>query len=811
MRLIKCYVENFGILHARSFNFKDGLNLFLDDNSAGKTTLSVFIKAMLYGIGDTRKTSIDENERKKYMPWQGGMYGGSLSFSLGSARYRIERSFGTRASDDTFVLYDEDKSRVSSDFGDNIGEEIFGIDRDGFERTIFLSEKTLSDKNENKSIAGKLSDLVGVDGDIGEFDNAIALLESKRRFYYKKGGSGEIARLKEAEREEALEYERACAAIDEARKKEAELLRLKCEIAEDEKRKLDLLEKIKNASQRKERAMYEKRYAEMKNELCEEEKKLASLRSFFREGIPSGEEIEYARESMRSSERLLLEMSSTPTLEKLTRLEGIFSDFTDKSEFQRMEKCAAEVEINNALIRQIDEEKDDASRKMQELFPTYVPKREQLVERATELEGRADEKTLLATCFGAFTVILFAILGTVANALLYLLMLPGAVLLSYGLYRFISLKERNTKTAKAFLEGIGENTVNPLTTLKKKLSDLDYYERLNEERLFEKKRLIGLNDALCDELDNFLIKFGITEGESYTERLGEARMMYAEYSALSSSQRGRENERASIIKRAEKERRDAEAFLSRFNTDTDAPFEEIRRHTSEYRLLEMAVSKLKSNCESFALTYGITGEEISGSEDSLDVSYTMEEIEELIHSKKREQALLENEYRELLSIGERRDEIKASRDLLKQDIREAESNLSYIQKCAEYLTEACDSITSKYIGKTKKYFEKYVETMTGKSGEDFSLDTSFTMMKSELGKTRQSASYSRGLKDLYALALRLGLVKSLYEKELPPLILDDPLIAFDDDNIERGKNLIRTLAKEHQILYFTCSKARSVN
>ena len=167
MRLIKCYIENFGLLHTTEFNFNKGLNCCISENGTGKTTLTAFIEAMLYGIGDTRRQALDENPRKKYNPWQGGKFGGSLTIESGKKRYTIERSFGLRPADDTFRLIETDTGKISYDFGEDIGEKLFGIDRDGFLRTVFLSEKNLQGKNDNKSISAKLSDLVGVDGDVG--------------------------------------------------------------------------------------------------------------------------------------------------------------------------------------------------------------------------------------------------------------------------------------------------------------------------------------------------------------------------------------------------------------------------------------------------------------------------------------------------------------------------------------------------------------------------------------------------------------------------------------------------------------------
>ena len=47
MKLIECYVENFGKISRQKFSFKDGLNCMTEDNGSGKTTLATFIKVML--------------------------------------------------------------------------------------------------------------------------------------------------------------------------------------------------------------------------------------------------------------------------------------------------------------------------------------------------------------------------------------------------------------------------------------------------------------------------------------------------------------------------------------------------------------------------------------------------------------------------------------------------------------------------------------------------------------------------------------------------------------------------------------------
>lgn len=196
MKLKRCYIDNFGKLSSREFNFSAGINTVKADNGYGKSTLAAFIKAMLYGLPDTKSQKLEENERRKFEPWQGGTWGGSLEFEFSGKNYRIERKFSKKASGDETKIFDTDTGKELFFNNGNVGEEIFGIDREGFERTVFLSEKSFSEKNENASIAAKLSDLSGVSFDMGAMRSALELLEEQRKFYHKQSGSGAIDDVK---------------------------------------------------------------------------------------------------------------------------------------------------------------------------------------------------------------------------------------------------------------------------------------------------------------------------------------------------------------------------------------------------------------------------------------------------------------------------------------------------------------------------------------------------------------------------------------------------------------------------------------
>ena len=91
MRLLRCHIENFGVLSGFDYEFESGLTVICRENGFGKSTLAAFLKAMFYGLPRTGARTAANNERKRYEPWQGGKYGGFLEFSHGDTSYRVTR------------------------------------------------------------------------------------------------------------------------------------------------------------------------------------------------------------------------------------------------------------------------------------------------------------------------------------------------------------------------------------------------------------------------------------------------------------------------------------------------------------------------------------------------------------------------------------------------------------------------------------------------------------------------------------------------------------------------------------------------
>ena len=189
------YIEAFGILNSQLLRPDAGISCYVLGNGRGKTTLTYFIKAMLFGLDDSRR-SLPDNERMRFIPWDRDRAGGHLTVEFSGRLLRIERSFGRRASDDTLTVYDVKTERKTCELGEVPGTALLGIDKDGYEKTLFISERLLRQVGDNNTISGKLSSGADAVYAIDEYKRACSLLEGARKEIKHRGG-GELNQSKE--------------------------------------------------------------------------------------------------------------------------------------------------------------------------------------------------------------------------------------------------------------------------------------------------------------------------------------------------------------------------------------------------------------------------------------------------------------------------------------------------------------------------------------------------------------------------------------------------------------------------------------
>ena len=194
MIIKSCYIENFGTFSGKKFEFTPGLNVIKEDNGWGKSTLATFIKVMFFGM-EYKQGRKDLHERTKFLPWQGGNYGGYLIFVINDKEYKIVRSFGKKNTDDEFNLYNMANNKLSSDYSEMMGEELFGIDCDSFERSIFV---TLDGKSPamQDNINAKLNNLIDNTDDINNYEKAYGSLEKiAKEIKLSRGGGAKLGEV----------------------------------------------------------------------------------------------------------------------------------------------------------------------------------------------------------------------------------------------------------------------------------------------------------------------------------------------------------------------------------------------------------------------------------------------------------------------------------------------------------------------------------------------------------------------------------------------------------------------------------------
>ena len=187
MKLIECHIDNFGCLQNFDYRFRPGLNTLLAPNGFGKSTLAAFLKAMFYGFPRGSSRSLEKNPRKKFFPWQGGAFGGWLRFEAQGREFTLYRSFGTTPGNDSFRLLEG--SNPSSAYGADIGQILFGVDAESFDRCLYLPQQA-GDTFATGDIHARLAALVYNTDDVEHYENARKKLQERRMYYRHYRGSG---------------------------------------------------------------------------------------------------------------------------------------------------------------------------------------------------------------------------------------------------------------------------------------------------------------------------------------------------------------------------------------------------------------------------------------------------------------------------------------------------------------------------------------------------------------------------------------------------------------------------------------------
>lgn len=758
MRLVTCHVENFGKLSDLTVSFTDpsGINVFCEENGWGKSTLAAFIKVMFFGFDNAGKRSEIDNERKRFKPWQGGVYGGQITFEANGKTYVMSRVFGVKENQDEFVLRDVDTRLDSDDFSERIGEELFQIDSASFSRSIYISQLGC-ETAATDSIGAKIGNLTEHTDDLNHYELAEkkitdllnALSETRKTgLLYKQ--KGQIAQYEQ----EIKNGEMLDASMEE-------LLRLKEELrlsyAERKEEQNVLQDRLKAASEKKDLAVQNNEYRHLCAAVSDKKRVLQQKRAFFPGRIPAMEEIDRC-------------LQAADQLVGLEREQQIYqSGDEEKREWESLERMFSagvptphEIEEYHRKISEVQAAKPAAGKPF--LFVG----------------------ALLAAAGAAFCFVMLAA-GMVC-------LLAGAALIVFGIVKKALPKEvvEAAREVREFLEKYGvlgkdgeEADLyaygNALRTLE---SSLVQYERLGEKRRQYEAASRSYHEG-AGAVETFLTGLGMEMEPDLRAQLQTVKEALRDYIHA-----GREYEKAVEAK-------------DRFGAGMEN-FDAVGNAGGAY-----ASEVYASEADAGAVNANVTNAAPAYEEESLtEIQNRLRCISEELEGIQRNQMAYD---RQLEQMQEKRDGIAESEQQLvelREQFLQNKKRRNILKQTGHYLELAKISLTAKYTKPLKEGFDKYFRILTGMAADPYELDANLEIAVTEQGMPRKTGFFSTGYQDMTGICLRMAFVDAMYPGEKPFLILDDPFVNLDDKKTEGSLRLLREIAREYQIIYFTCREDR---
>ncbi len=883
MRINSCHIENFGKLQNADFTFRPGCNVICQANGWGKSTLTAFIRVMFYGFEEEKARDELRNERRRYRPWQGGVYGGRLEFEAAGETYVITRTFGAREKDDTFELRVKATNLESSAFSERVGEELFQIDSASFCRTVFLTQNDC-ETTATDSVNAKMGNLAREAGDINDFEAASQRLTDQINSMNpgRKTGSlyqmkNELARLRESVRAArtlggAMEEVRG-----RIREREQEQERLKAQREE-------LTEKQRMLGAYRDRQSKWERYQVLCQALGERREQVRQAGECFPKQPPSREELDRITEVCgrlpAACQSLEFYRLTREEQKEALRFGQVFADgIPGKEEIQDRESdlCQAQALRYDMAREQLSLQEAEKLGVYRRRFARGVPSPRQVEERlnccrqAQERERLLAEKraSLEAAAAGegdlqegrgalsrllilpglmlaAGGVLLLALSqGGILGPLLILggLLWCGGVLLRSGQRKRALAEERAERLARRealeaeiageeeeisriwqetedYLAGFGLASQGDVQESFFVLKDQvrEYLELCRRQEEYEQKDLEGRSGRLTQQVQNFLGTYGLgQDGRDLSGALRQLQAMGEEYLRLQKkeAQFGRARESCEALWQ------EAEGFFDSLGLEApprepeklQGRLAELQRQLQtlhacyrEYREARRQKEEFEQRENMEELGRLQPGENSEGLEE---LGERLKEISDRLGSSYEYMA---DERRQLEELGRESDaaaEVEEELAALTQAYERGRERYELLQKTREYLSQAKSSLTARYTEPVRRAFDKYYRMLAGEDGARFYVDADTRLTVDEQGMQRDPRFLSAGRRDLIGVCMRMALVDAMYRGEKPFLILDDPFANLDGEKLKGAMELLRQIAGEYQVLYFTCHESRT--
>ncbi len=802
MRVIKCSIEGFGKILNQEYIFKKELQSFCEENGWGKSTLATFIKVMFFGFADEGKRDELSNERKRYKPWQGGVYGGSLTFETQGKTYIMSRTFGTKSKDDSFLLQDAVTNLPSNDYTDNIGEELFQIDHDSFCRTIYVSQNDCETVSTD-SIHAKIGNLAENTNDINQYEiiqkrltDCLNSMSPGRKTGSIRRRQEQIYELEESVRripeiEEAIRLNTEKRDLERERKSELAVMREK------------LQKELSVISQAKDLQSEKRQYDNLCTQTAKGKEELEQSRLLFKGSVPSPEVLQKMSKNISELSALHTRSASfqfsREEEEKLSALDDLFASGVPEED--EITNLADAWNLRNETKSVLNTKRATLETLREVTLASKID--------TTNTVDESSEKTpkpfllLAGIVVAAAGLALCMVNPTIGSAAAGI----GIILAIVGIVSGYSQKKKQADKEK---ERERKRAVNAERENDKKESGFILLQKEIEE---DEKRIIAIEQSMRQMLERYDIS---CDDREVISRLYKLKGQILEYSNLSAKKQEYD------ANNVEKEIADLTRILCDFFHEYQPEWsftmegafgmlqELTRRQQSLYECKRVYDSLLESK-KRFETEHEIgklTNLEMVPDgvfdEKTGKLAEITSELEERIshiadYNKRLDE--MEQEREDLLEEGEH---LK----VLQEEMKKEQETYHHLSLTKDYLEKAKESFTAKYREPLQKSFSKYYEMLTRMQSQDYQIDANIHLTHKELGMPRDTRLLSAGLRDLTGLCMRMSLVEAMYEKEKPFLIFDDPFTNLDKEKTDYGLRMMEEISKEYQVLYFTCHESR---
>lgn len=139
MKLLRLRVDGFGPLQGEWAFAPDRVNVVVDDNERGKTSLFSAISAALYGLDGDRRTHRVVTPLERWKPWNGAPFRVTIDVDCHDGRYTITRDFDKG----TVAVFDRTGGEVTQKFLEGkdqfpVGKFLLGLDQVEFEKSALI-------------------------------------------------------------------------------------------------------------------------------------------------------------------------------------------------------------------------------------------------------------------------------------------------------------------------------------------------------------------------------------------------------------------------------------------------------------------------------------------------------------------------------------------------------------------------------------------------------------------------------------------------------------------------------------------------